>query len=83
MNDPPIQSWHAWREAALSGTYTPLPDDRLAKIFGTTCRYGSGNLWTGTSGTLAGYIRELLRENEWMKHELETCYLHMRRKDVE
>jgi hypothetical protein len=33
-------------------------------MFEATCRYGSGNCWTGTTGELAAMIRELLAERE-------------------
>jgi hypothetical protein len=65
-------TWDHWREAALSGTYTPLSDERLAEMFTATCRFGSGNSWTGTNGTLAAYVRELLREREWLIYERPT-----------
>jgi len=65
-------TWDHWRESAMSGTYTPLSDERLAEMFTATCRYGSGNCWTGTTGTLATYIRELLREREWIMQSRET-----------
>ena len=51
-----------WEESAAAGTYTPLSESELDAMFEATCRYGSGNCWTGTSGTLAAMIRKLLRE---------------------
>lgn len=63
-------SWESWKSAATVGTYDPLDEDRLAEMFMATCRYGSGNLWTGTTGTLAGYVRELLREVSRLRHAI-------------
>jgi hypothetical protein len=62
------QSYDYWREAALVGTYTPLPDSRLSDMYTETCKYGSGNGWTGTTGNLCTMIRELLREVEHLRH---------------
>ena len=62
-------AWMNWRDAALSGTYDPLSDERLSEMFTATCKYGSGNCWTGTSGTLASMVRELLREVEHLRAE--------------
>ena len=56
------QHYDEWMEAAASGTYTPLPAERLLEMFGWSTRYGPPNCWTGCSGTAAAMIRELLRE---------------------
>lgn len=62
------QSYDYWREAALAGTYTPISPERLSEMHATTCKYGSGNCWTGTSGDLCTMIRELLREVEHLRN---------------
>lgn len=62
------ESYDRWREAALSGTYDPLPESRLSDMHLATVRYGSANCWTGTTGTLSTMIRELLREVEHLRH---------------
>ena len=48
---------------------TPIAPERLAEMFSATCKYGSGNCWTGTAGMLSGYVRELLREVEHLRAE--------------
>ena len=64
------QHYHEWSEAALSGTYTPLPQDRIEQMFLWTSRFGPANCWTGTSGEAATMIRELLRERLHLLAEL-------------
>ena len=56
--------YDAWREAALSGTYTPLSEQRIREAFSWTSKHGPPNCWTGTTGHAATLIRELLRERE-------------------
>ncbi len=56
------ESFRAWCELTAEDGYTPLTEERLSEMFEATCKFGSGNLWTGTTGPLAGYVRELLRE---------------------
>lgn len=60
-------SYENWLSNATAGTYTPLSPERLAEMFHATCRYGSGNDWTGTSGNLCKMVRELLREVEHLR----------------
>ena len=62
-------SYLNWSAAALRRTYHPISSDRLAEMYTATCKYGSGNCWTGTSGTLASMVRELLREVEHLRAE--------------
>jgi len=62
------QSYDHWRDRAMDATYTPLPKSRLAEMHAATCKYGSGNCWTGTGGDLCTMIRELLREVEHLRH---------------
>ena len=50
------ESWEAATQHEL------LSESELDAMFEATCRYGSGNCWTGTTGTLAAMIRKLLRE---------------------
>ena len=57
-------TYEFWRKSVLADAQVPLSQERIEEMFAATCRYGSGNLWTGTNGTLAAYIRELLRERE-------------------
>jgi hypothetical protein len=38
--------------------------DRLTEMRIAVQRHGPANCWTGTSGTLAGMVAELLRERE-------------------
>ena len=57
-----MTAYTQWINAAIADTYTPLSPERIEEMFTATCKYGSGNGWTGTSGGLAGMIRELLRE---------------------
>lgn len=44
--------------------HEPLTPERMAEMFTFSCRYGSGNGWTGTSGVACAMIRELLMEVE-------------------
>lgn len=48
----------------------PLTKEQLDAIFQWSTIHGSGNGWTGTSGTGAMHIRWLLRERERLLHEL-------------
>lgn len=42
----------------------PLTPDELDEIFTWTRRHGSGNCWTGITGTAATHIVRLLRERQ-------------------
>lgn len=71
MSKEYLRSWESWKSAATADTsYDPLDEECLADMFTATCRYGSGNLWTGTTGTLAGYVRLLLREVAHLRHAI-------------
>lgn len=65
----PLASYENWLRNATAGTYMPIPTERLAEMFAATCRYGSGNDWTGTTGGMAKMVRELLREVEHLRNE--------------
>lgn len=65
------QHYDEWTQAATSGTYTPIPAERLIEMFLWTTIHGSGNCWSGTSGTAATMIRELLRERIMLAQENE------------
>ena len=65
------QHFDEWTQAATSGTYTPIPPERLIEIFAWTTRHGPPNCWTGWSGTAATMIRELLRERIGLKEQIE------------
>jgi len=67
MND----AYEHWREAALTPTYTPLSADRIVEMFTLTASVGPANCWTGTGGTLAAMVRELLREREHLVREFD------------
>ena len=66
-------SYESWLSNATAGTYTPIAPERLAEMFTFTCKFGSGNIWTGQNGTACGYVRELLREVEWLRCELDKA----------
>lgn len=65
-------SFTEWREAAMADTYQPLSESDLDEMFSWTARHGSGNGFTGSSGTSATYIRKLLREVAHLRMEVET-----------
>ena len=50
-------------------TITP---ERIAQMRHAIARYGSGNGWTGDTGTLAAMIHELLEEREDLTKRLEA-----------
>jgi hypothetical protein len=64
-----MSTYEHWREAALSGTYTPLSPERIEEMFTATVKYGSGNGWVGPHAMTCEMIRELLREREWLLAE--------------
>lgn len=65
MND----AYEHWRQAALTPTYTPLSDSRLVEMYTLTASVGPANGWTGTGGTLAAMVRELMLEREFLLRE--------------
>ena len=70
INDA-TQHCDEWHEAAASGTYTPISRERIEEIFLWTTQHGPPNCWTGTTGTAAAMIRELLRERVRLLHRIE------------
>lgn len=76
------ESYQAWREAAQAGTHSPLSEDRLFAAWQWSQIHGPANSWTGTSGTAALLIRELLRERlhliAALEHSQETESLRQR-----
>lgn len=48
-----------------------MTEQRLLEITQAANLYGSSNCWTGTTGTLATMIRELIDEVERLKAEIE------------
>lgn len=64
------QSYEAWNDAAQTGTYTPLCESRLIAAWQWSQIHGPANSWTGTTGTAALFIRELLRERLRLLNEL-------------
>jgi hypothetical protein len=61
---PDIESYESWKAGMRKLERPPLTKWRLQEIFEATCRYGSGNCWTGATGELAAMIRELLLDRE-------------------
>ncbi len=66
-----MHTYEGFRAGALAGTYTPLSPERLNQMLLATNRYGAGNGWTGTTGELSVFVRELLREVEWLRNGME------------
>ena len=66
-----VESYDDWAAAMRTAALRPLHKWRLQEMFGATCKYGSGNCWTGTSGKLAEMIRQLLAEREQILSEHE------------
>lgn len=66
-----VESYDDWAAAMRTAELRPLHKWRLQEMFEATCRYGSGNCWTGTSGKLAEMIRQLLAERERILSEHE------------
>lgn len=54
-------------------TVASISDERAEVMFEATCRYGSGNCWTGTAGELSAMIRELLAERENLIDQLQRA----------
>lgn len=49
-----------------------ISDDRIAQMRHAIARYGSGNGWTGDTGTLSAMIHELLSERETLLRTIEA-----------
>ena len=62
-----------WAASTTEGRLEPLPPERLAEIFAWTARYGPASCWTGTLGTAARMMRELLRERIRLAEEVERA----------
>ena len=60
--DRDVESYEDWAAAMQRAELRPLHKWRLQEMFEATCKYGSGNCWTGTSGKLSEMIRKLLAE---------------------
>ena len=66
-----VESYDDWAAAIRTAELRPLHKWRLQEMFEATCRYGSGNCWTGTTGTLAAMVKRLLEERLRLVIELE------------
>jgi len=66
--------YETWRNIVLGSFGEPMKPERIQEIFQATTVFGSSNGWTGTAGTLATACRELMRERELMKRQID----HMR-----
>jgi len=64
--------YEQWSEAAAAQNAPPIAPERLAAFFLWTTQHGPANGWTGTSGTAAAIIRELLRERIRLVEELKS-----------
>lgn len=62
-----------YQEWAAIQSREPMPLARCAELFLWTVQHGPPNCWTGTSGTAAAMIRELLRERIRLVELLEEC----------
>lgn len=60
--DQDVESYEDWAAAMRKAELRPLHKWRLQEMFEATCKYGSGNCWTGTGGRLAEMVRQLLAE---------------------
>ena len=57
-----------YRNWSLRQTFgDPLPEHQLADMLAEARKHGPTHCWTGTAGTLAGMVVELLREVERMR----------------
>lgn len=61
-----MSDYQQWINHVTREPHVPLTQERIDEMLAATHRAGSANGWTGTSGTLATMVRELLRE----RHEL-------------
>ena len=61
-NAKDVESYEEWAAAMRKADVRPLYRWRLQEMYEATCKYGSGNCWTGTNGTLAAMVRQLLAE---------------------
>ena len=70
MSDEP-QSHDEWAKSFQCDESSWVSHCELQAMYEATCRYGSGNCWTGTAGTLAAMVRRLLEERLRLVIELE------------
>ena len=70
-NAQTFDAWKSWIRQR-GPTATPMRDERAAVLWEATNKYGSANNWTGTTGTLAKGIRELLIDREVLRMRLEA-----------
>lgn len=57
-----VTDYQQWIARVTREPHEPLTQERIDEMLQATHRAGSANGWTGTSGTLATMVRELLRE---------------------
>lgn len=61
--------YQQWIENANKTPHRFITQERIDEMFEATNRIGPANCWTGTSGTLAAMVRELLRDRrELLRH---------------
>ena len=65
------QSHDEWARSFQCDHSSWVSHCELQAMYEATCRYGSGNCWTGTTGTLAAMVRRLLEERLRMLSEHE------------
>ena len=61
-----LDAYHEW---AARQTAQPMSDERLAECLGMAWKHGPGSCWTGTLGTLAAAVIELVREVARLRRE--------------
>jgi len=61
-----LADYHEW---AAKQTAAPMSDERLAEYLGLAWKHGPGSCWTGTLGTLAAAVIELVREVARLRRE--------------
>lgn len=70
MSDEP-QSHDEWAKSFQCDESLWVSHCELQAMYEATCRYGSGNCWTGTTGNLAAMVKRLLEERLRLVIELE------------
>ena len=70
MSDEP-QSHDEWAKSFQCDESLRVSHCELQAMYEATCRYGSGNCWTGTTGNLAAMVKRLLEERLRLVIELE------------
>lgn len=61
-----VTDYQQWIAHVTRDPHEPLTQERIDEMLRAANRAGAANGWSGTSGTLAAMVRELLRE----RHEL-------------